>query len=295
MRVRGFRAGAGGATVEEVEPADWNALLAELDCGDAYLHRQYVESAVALDPGRPAFLHADGVVFPCIVREFGEVCDVAGPYGLGGPVGTEAQAARFYDRYEAWCRERRVVTTFTWFHPRFANHRYARFYVERRAGTVAWRLDRGGLFERLHRHHRRAVRKARRAGIETRVTVAPHDLNPFARLYERTMAVKGAAGFYYFPGEYWSALVERLGEQLILFEALQDGEVSAAVLGLASAPWLYYHLGASERRGGANNLLFLEAAQWARENGFTRFHLGGGVGGADDSLLEFKCRSTPEA
>ena len=126
-----------------------------------------------------------------------------------------------------------------------------------------------------------------------RVTAAPSELEPFARLYERTMAEKGAESFYYFPPEYWSVLPERLGERLVLFEAVEDGELRAALLGLASPPWLHYHLGASERSGGANNLLFLEAARWARAQGFTRFHLGGGVGGADDSLLEFKLRFDP--
>jgi len=179
------------------------------------------------------------------------------------------------------------VTTFTWFHPRFQNQRYSSFHVEPRGGTVAWRLE-GDLFEGLHRHHRRAVRKAREAGLETRVTPAPSDLEPFARLYERTMAEKGATGFYYFPAEYWQALAGH--EWLVLFEALEGDELRAALLGLSGGGWLHYHLGASERTGGANNLLFLEAAQWAQEHGFERFHLGGGVGGADDSLLQFKLR-----
>ena len=46
-----------------------------------------------------------------------------------------------------------------------------------------------------------------------------------------------------------------------------------------------------ERRGralGANALLFLEAARWAQELGYKRFHLGGGVGGASDSLFDFE-------
>jgi len=242
-----------------------------------------------LDPGRVVFLQGGRTVFPCIVREWGDAHDVTGAYGFGGPVGEPD----FYEAYEGWCREQGVVTTFTWFHPRFANHRYARIHVEPRGGTVAWRLDEGDLFERLHRHHRRAARKAETAGIEVRVTVAPPELETFARLYERTMAEKGAESFYYFPPEYWSALVARLGAGLVLFEAVQEGEPKAALLGLASTPWLHYHLGASERSGGANNLLFLEAARWARAEGFTRFHLGGGVGGADDSLLEFKLRFDP--
>ena len=272
--------------IEEVAPDDWDGLVADLGYDDAYLRREYVETSAVLDPGRPTFLRAETTVFPCIVRELDGTRDVTGPYGFGGPVGNSS----FYEPYEAWCREHGIVTTFTWFHPRFANHRYSTFHVEPRGGTVAWRLE-GDLFENLHRHHRRAARKAEADGIETRITVRPPDLEPFARLYERTMAEKGATGFYYFPDEYWGALADR--DWLVLFEALDHTGLRAALLGLASPPWLHYHLGASERSGGANNLLFLEAARWAQANGYERFHLGGGVGGADDSLLEFKLRFDP--
>jgi hypothetical protein len=41
------------------------------------------------------------------------------------------------------------------------------------------------------------------------------------------------------------------------------------------------------------HLLFLEAANWARGRRYERFHLGGGVGGAADSLHEFKRRFDP--
>jgi serine/alanine adding enzyme len=265
-------------TLEEVAAGDWDAAVPD----DSYLRREYAETALLLDPGELVLLRHEETVFPCIVRELDGTRDVAGLYGFGGPVGDE----RFYDAYEDWCRERGIITTFTWFHPRFQNHRYSRFHVEPRGGTVAWRLE-GDLFDGLHRHHRRAARKAEEH-IETRITVAPPDLRPFAELYERTMAEKGATGFYYFPDEYWAALAER--EWLVLFEAVSDHGVSAALLGLASKPWLHYHLGASERSGGANNLLFLEAARWAQAEGYERFHLGGGVGGADDSLLQFKLR-----
>ena len=62
---------------------------------------------------------------------------------------------------------------------------------------------------------------------------------------------------------------------------------------LSSPPLLHYHLGASSERGqslGANHVLFYETAAWATVQGFTHFHLGGGVGGFEDSLYEFKRR-----
>jgi len=275
---------------EEVEPDAWNGLLAELGLVDVYLTREYVEASCLLEPGRPLFLNGEGTVFPAILRQ--DPRDVITPYGYGGPV---PGGRRFWEQYDEWCRANRVVTTFARFHPLYANHRDTppSVKVERLGGTVAWRLDEeDDLFERMHRHHRRVVRKALAAGVEASATLAPESLGKFVRLYEQTMDRRDASGFYYFPPAYWRALETDLREHVVLFEAGED----ASLLCLAAPPWLHYHLGASSEAGrtlGASNLLFLEAARWAQANGYTRFHLGGGVGGADDSLLEFKLRFDP--
>ena len=95
-----------------------------------------------------------------------------------------------------------------------------------------------------------------------------------------------AADFYFFAPDYWESLV-RLGDRLVLVTADLAGEPVAAILCLATPPWLHYHLGGTADRGravGASNLLFYEAAEWARARGYERFHLGGGAGGQEDSL-----------
>jgi len=274
--------------IAEVRPEDWNGLLAELGFVDVYLTREYVEASSLLEPGRPIFLRSERAVFAAILRD--DPTDVITPYGYGGPVGPG-----FWEPYDEWCRANAVVTTFVRFHPLYANQRDvpppAR--VEPLGGTVAWRLDeQDDLFERMHRHHRRVVRKALAAGVEPSATQSPADLEPFRALYERTMDRQGASDFYRFPAAYWRELETSVAGHVVLFEAGED----AALLCLASPPWLHYHLGASSDAGralGANALLFLEAARWAQELGYTRFHLGGGVGGARDSLFDFKVRFDP--
>jgi serine/alanine adding enzyme len=242
-------------------------------------------------------------VFAAILRE--SPTDAITPYGYGGPV---PGGPRFWELYEEWCRANGVLTTFIRFHPLYANYRAAgpNVRVERLGGTVAWRLDEeGDLFARMHRHHRRVVRKALAAGVDASAEVGPESLERFVRLYEQTMERQDAARFYYFPPEYWRAFESRASDvgvhlhlqlrpptHVVLFEAGDD----AKLLCLASPPWLHYHLGASSeagRRLGASTLLFLEAARWAQELGYTRFHLGGGVGGARDSLFDFKLRFDP--
>jgi len=263
-------------------------VLAELGLVDVYLTREYVEASCLLEPGRPLFVRAGDAVFAAILRD--GPTDVITPYGYGGPIG-----AGFWEPYEEWCRANGVVTTFVRFHPLYANHRDVppSVEVELLGGTIAWRLDEeGDLFERMHRHHRRVARKALAAGVEPTAAVAPESLEPFRSLYEQTMERQAAAGFYYFPPEYWRALETDLRGHVVLFEAGDD----AKLLCFAAPPWLHYHLGASSDAGrklGAGTLLFLEAARWAQELGYTRFHLGGGVGGRRDSLYEFKLRFDP--
>lgn len=278
----------------EVEPGEWNALLARLGLKDVYLRREYVESACTIEPGAPTFLSEGDVVFPCILREFHDALDVTTPYGYGGPVAAAEAADAFYDAYREWCRERHVISTFVRFHPLYENQRYARIAVEPLGSTVAWRLQGGDLFERMHSHHRRVVRKAERAELQVSAEEAP-SLEEFVALYERTMARLDADSFYLFTPEYWDSL---RALPLLLVSARAKGELLAGVLCFAGKPWLHYHLGASSdegRRVGASHLVLYEAASWARAQGYELFHLGGGVGGRVDSLHEFKSRFDPGA
>ena len=225
--------------MREVGGAEWDRLLAELRYADAYLRRDYVESACVLEPGRPLLLEHDGAVFSAIVRD--EPRDVVSPYGYGGPVG---DAAAFWHAYDAWCRETGVVTTFVRFHPLFANHRGAVVHVEPLANTIGWRLG-GDLLAGMHSKHRNAVRKAAGSGV---CVEAARGVGAFMPLYEETMRRAGAAPFYFFPPAYWQAL-DRLGDALVRFDASHAGQVVASALCLATPPWLHYHLGATAEAG----------------------------------------------
>jgi hypothetical protein len=279
--------------LNEVDPGEWNALLARLGLEDVYLRREYVEAACRIEPGAPTFLSEGDTVFPCIVREFRGRLDVTTPYGYGGPVSASAEADAFYAGYEEWAAERGIVSSFVRFHPLYENEAYARIRVDPLGSTIAWRLQGDELFERMHSHHRRVIRKARRAELDVGVDESPA-LDEFVRLYERTMARLDAAAFYLFTAEYW----ESLGDlPCVLASARLEGELVASVLCFASKPWLHYHLGASSdegRRLGASHAVLYEAAMWARERDYELFHLGGGVGGRADSLYEFKRRFDPD-
>src|SRR5262249_38191504 len=157
------------------------------------------------EPGTPTYLSEGEVVFPCIVREFRGAFDVTTPYGYGVPVAATEDANGVYSVYRGWGRGRGVAPPFVRIHPVLDNRRYAPTAGAPSGSTVAWRLQAGDLFERMHSHHRRVVRKAQRAELEVSVEEAP-SLDEFAALYERTMARLEADAFYLFTPDYWGSL-----------------------------------------------------------------------------------------
>ena len=297
------------SSLVEVAPEAWDDLLGRLGLEDVYLRSAYLQSASLLGQGRPTFLAlvADegNVVFPCLARDAPDgYSDVGTPMGYGGPVasGANPPVAAFFDAYEHWCADNGVVATFVRFHPLLENQRLAegRWHLEHIGHSIGWRIAGRSpeeLFAGMGSHHRRWARKALAAGIVAGPASEPGRLEAFVALYEETMRRKDASGFYLFPTAYWRLLGTDLRDRLVRFDATLENELVASIVCLAGGAWLHYHLGCSSERGqsvGANHLLFHVAASWAAERRFARFHLGGGVGGFEDSLYEFKRRFDPE-
>lgn len=286
----------------EVEPQRWDEVLRAAGVTDVYYSRGFVQASAALVDAEPVLLRLGGdageVLFACLLRH--DPTDVVTPYGYGGPVGAgEAPPlAGFPAAYEAWCERRGAVSSFLVFHPLLANSESPASAGFRRialAGTVAWPLGGPDLLAAMHKHHRRMVRRAQAAGYDVAIDPAPADLTDFAGVYEQTMRRAVASPFYFFPKGYWDALAA--GVKLVRVDVRDGGELLASVLGMGEPPWLHYHLGGATeaaRGTGASHIALYSLACWGREHGFETLHLGGGVGGRDDSLLEFKLRFAPE-
>jgi serine/alanine adding enzyme len=289
------------AACAEVEPERWDDELRAAGVTDVYYSRGFVAASAALADAEPVLLRLAGergdVFLACLLRR--DPVDVVTPYGYGGPVGAgdAPPLAAFPAAYEAWCERRGVVSSFVVFHPLLGNARSeaaARFHRTPLAGTVAWRLEAPDLLAAMHKHHRRLVRRAQAAGYDVAIEPRPRSLDEFVAVYEQTMRRAGAAPFYLFPPGYWQALAS--GVPIVRVDVRSGGELLASVLGMGEPPWLHYHLGgaADAARGtGASHLALYRLACWGRDQGYDTLHLGGGVGGRDDSLLEYKLRFAP--
>lgn len=233
--------------------------------------------------------------------------DITNSYGYGGPVcSCEADpiAKSLVRRFETslldYCYQEGYASEFTSCHPFLENHKLLEesgvVHVNRQKEIVYFDLTCtvDELWRGLNRGHKSSVNKARNSGVAiAKVEPVPENLAAFNRLYYATMERNRAAERWFFPKDYFQNCCDCLGpERTSLFFAYVDGVVASAYFLMHDFHTVYYHFGGSASRFydlRPNNLLMYETALWAKERGYSEYHLGGGVTSlSDDNLFRFK-------
>lgn len=232
--------------------------------------------------------------------------DVANPYGFGGPVCNNLDPvpareiyARFAERLAKWFQSEGIASEFCCLHPFLVDHQRSMIN-----GTIDASYEKDVVFidlrgetdpaASLNRGNRANVHKASRAKVLVeRVETTPSNLALFDRLYRETMIRRKAEARWFVPETYFASCCQRLSDRRAsLFFARIGDLVECAYLLVHAFSTVYYHFAgtrATRPELKASNLTMLETARWARNAGFSRYHLGGGVtSGANDSLLRFK-------
>ena len=118
------------------------------------------------------------------------------------------------------------------------------------------------------------------------------ELRNFTSIYEGTMRRLDAKPHYFFPRSHYEAFLDPArGAMALLVVVDPEGQPAAVGLFSVRCGIAQYHLSGAtlEHRKSAPTLLLVdEARRWAMDQGATRLHLGGGVGGGRDSLFDFK-------
>jgi hypothetical protein len=297
-----------------IEPHDprWGQVL-ERTPHDIYHLPRYLELAARHEGGAPVAFYAENsrsaFLLPLLLRKVptrlapaGGLLDATSPYGYPGllatgPAAAEAEAIEsFLEVFRGHARERGVVTAFIRLHPFIGPgpELLSRGGEALRHGEVVYiDLTRPAeeLWGEVRGSHRTRINRLRRAGF-----VASFDehrsYDDFPALYRATMARVAASDFYHFTDAYFRELRAALGERLHLHVVRSPGgEIAAAGLFTTIGGTVQYHLGATDGaylREAPTKLLFHEVSRWAGERGHLLLNLGGGVGGAADSLFHFK-------
>ncbi|WP_416665979.1 GNAT family N-acetyltransferase [Egbenema bharatensis] len=147
------------------------------------------------------------------------------------------------------------------------------------------------IWQQTRSEHRNKINKCKRAGLVASVVPWRDHLDTFIDIYTETMNRVGASSAYYFTGDYFLQFAEVLQEKLHLCIVELDRQVVCAGLFTECCGIVQYHLGGTRQaflKQSPSTLMFDYVRYWAKDRGNQVFHLGGGVGGANDSLHHFK-------
>lgn len=282
----------------------WAAVLGACQCDllDVFHLYAYVALEAARLGGWPILLHlrhaGTGFAMPLILRAIpgqDTLCDATSVYGYNGCIGngplddlTRRQIAESFARAlaKAGC-----VSVFNRGHPFLppvipdAMRIGTTFYVDLAAGEAAYE-------QHLSHGHAYSLRKMRDADIRVEHDRELRHLAAFHRIYGQTMDRRGASAGYYFEEGYLRQLLGRpeLGGEL--HHAWSGDELVAGCVFLRHGRAAHYHLSASARGASKHpaTKLILDTfiRSEIRSGRSHRLHLGGGIGGADDTLAEFK-------
>lgn len=296
------------------EGAQWGKLLERLP-HDIYHTPAYHSIPGFGQTGRPwLFAYTEGdrpFLWPYLLTPIagtGGWHDVRSVYGYSGPLTTAEPAflARAWRALADHWQRQNVVSAFTRFHPLLGNGPLIAGIDDAAAGGVhaygaTVSIDLARPLESQPRSYnkklRQEIRKAREAGLVTIEDSGWVHTDAFVALYQETMLRRSSRPEYVIDRAWVDHFRERLGASAHLFVTTgSDGTVAAAMIVLAYRPFVHCHLiGTAAAFSGESpsKLLLDDVRIWGTRNGYQTMHLGGGLGGREDSLFGFKRRFSP--
>lgn len=230
-----------------------------------------------------------------------ELFDITTPYGYGGPYfyeykeeNLEKLKEMFNEEFKNYCINNGIVSEFVRFHPLYDNYRYMTNLMELipLSDTVYMQLENEEqIMADMDGKTRNMVRKAIKNGVTVGKDESLSSINKFIELYYETMDKNSASSSYYFNKDYFKELFDLGEKKVALFNAYYENKIISTTTILMGEEYIHYHLSANTDAGyklAANNLLLFEVAKWGAENGYKKFHLGGGYGGNESPLFKFK-------
>lgn len=297
-------------TIPATDTNSWNARLAGMP-HDVYHTLGYHALAEQMGEGiaRLFAYREDGrcFAFPFLLRPIpgdDSRFDITSVYGYPGPVASPGAPPGFLLRASTALRQSwvdaRIVCAFTRFNPLLGNDRLmpewdAGSFVVQPGHSVSMDLR---LTREEHQAHypktaRQEIGSARRRGLITTEDPDWSHAGAFVDLYNGAMRARSAPPSYLLPPNWVQSIRHHLNGRIHLFCTRLEAHIVAAICVLEHHGVFHAHLtGADPAFAAASPLKLLldDVGQWCRDRGASTFHLGGGVGGKQDSLFEFKRR-----
>ncbi|WP_412030341.1 hypothetical protein [Deinococcus yunweiensis] len=285
--------------------SSWQNALSEIGNYDFY--HVYDYHHLELAPGQTAMLlrYQSGnavILLPLILRNIpnapDNLIDATSVYGYSGPISTGATpevAASFGRTLAGILKERGVISVFSRLHPLMDQSPLLDGLgdVSTAGYTVSVDLSKppSEQWAEYRKGNRYDISRLLKSGFECRELSWKEYGDEFIAIYNETMRRVGASGSYFFPSAYYNELFHLDGVSTHLFGCFHGESLVCAGIFTLCGGIVQYHLSGTRENAvpaGPTRLMIDTVRVWAGDHRAHTLHLGGGVGGARDSLYTFK-------
>lgn len=291
----------------------WNQVLSEIGLYDTYHTPAFHRLAEIGAEGTAAMLvHRTSsctIAFPMLLRDIdlspspgiaaGQK-DATSVYGYPGPVASRKEISpevkeQFAHVLQEFLGSQGVICAFSRLNPVLENAHILRGCGEivdiGATVSIDLALPRDVQYARYRRSHKQDIQQLKEMGFSC-VEEDEESLDEFVRIYHETMDRNGAEDYYYFGRAYFQFLLDNLPGNSHLFICRESkGVAVSGMIVLACNGVVHGHLGGTLNdyvKLAPMKLAYDAVRVWANSIGAQTFHLGGGIGGRDDSLLLYK-------
>lgn len=158
--------------------------------------------------------------------------------------------------------------------------------------SINLKLSESERWSHTHKSQRNKINRGQRLGLITKIKPLAKCISDFCDIYSATMQrVEAETNFLTFNQTYFHLLQEHLGPKLFVCIVEYQEKIISAGLYSECSGIVQGLFGGTTPEGlklSPTSLEFYQTSLWAKQRGNYILHLGGGVGGAEDSLLHYK-------
>ncbi|WP_026731770.1 hypothetical protein [Fischerella sp. PCC 9605] len=231
-----------------------------------------------------------------------DVFDALSPYGYGGfllsdsAMNSDDFKTNALNQLQDIFHNNHICSVFLRLHPILNNGCEEKFSPNVCQATgvtvsVDLMLSEAEIWQQTRPEHRNHINRCKRAGFNAHIVLFDQSsIDDFIGVYYETMERVNAKETYFFDYEYFVGLTN-LSSKIYLGFVELDRKLACAGIFTECCGIVQYHLGGTKNeflKQAPSKLMFDYVRYWAKERGNQIFHLGGGLGAAQDSLYHFK-------
>ena len=285
----------------EVDNPNWDEIVKTFPNYDVYYLNGYVRPFMIHGDGEPNLLYYESdtlrAIYVFMKKSLTDnYYDITTPYGYGGllfdGIINEQTLKDFNSSFIEKMKKERIVGNFVRYNPILYNAENMRLIssVIDLGQTISMDLSSHDvIWENIT--CRNKIRKAKKNGVVIKHGKNLRLFDDFIKIYNQTMDKDYANKYYYFDNQFYNSIHDHLYDNYEMFYAILDDKIISIAIIIFANKKMHYHLSGTlpdYRRFAPVNLLLYKAACWGCEQGLNIFHLGGGLGSAEDGLYKFK-------